>query len=89
MHNRHCEEEFLEFMNLVDSQLPRETQIQLVLDNLATNKTPQVRNWFARRPHYVLHLLLRVVPGSIRSSDGSQRSPPKPYAEVASARSST
>ena len=34
-------------------------------------------------------LLLRLVPGSTRSSDGSQRSPLKPSAEVASARSST
>jgi transposase len=54
-HNRHREAEFLKFMNLVDSQLPRETQIHIVLDNLATHKTPRVRNWFARRPHYVLH----------------------------------
>ena len=54
-HNRHREEEFLKFMNLVDSQLPGETQIHIVLDNLATHKTPRVRNWFARRPHYVLH----------------------------------
>jgi hypothetical protein len=42
-------------MNLVDRQLPRETQIHIILDNLATHKTPRVRNWFARRPHYVLH----------------------------------
>ena len=54
-HNRHREEEFLKFMNLVDRQLPGETQIHIVLDNLATHKTPQVRNWFARRPRYVLH----------------------------------
>ena len=26
-----------------------------MLDNLATHKTPRVRNWFARRPRYVLH----------------------------------
>jgi hypothetical protein len=30
------EEEFLKFMNLLDSQLPGETQIHIVLDNLAT-----------------------------------------------------
>jgi hypothetical protein len=54
-HNRHREEEFLRFMNLVDRQLLGETQIHIVLDNLATHKTPRVRNWFARRPRYVLH----------------------------------
>ena len=42
-------------MNLVDTQLPGQTPIHLVLDNLATHKTPRVRNWFARRPRYVLH----------------------------------
>jgi DDE superfamily endonuclease len=54
-HNRHREEEFLKFMNLVDRQLPGETQIHIDLDNLASHKTPQVRNWFARRPRYGLH----------------------------------
>ena len=54
-HNHHREEEFLKFMNLVDRQLPPESQIHIVLDNLATHKTPRVRNWFARRPRYVLH----------------------------------
>ena len=29
--------------------------VDLLLDNLATHKTPRVRNWFARRPRYVLH----------------------------------
>jgi transposase len=56
-HSRHREEEFLKFMNLVDAQLSGavETQIHIVMDNLATHKTPRVRNWFARRPYYVLH----------------------------------
>jgi transposase len=54
-HNRHREEEFLKFMQLVDRQLPGETQIHLVMDNLSTHKTPRVRTWFARRPRYVLH----------------------------------
>jgi hypothetical protein len=40
-HNRHREKEFLKFMNLVDRQLPGETQIHIVLDNLAPHKTPQ------------------------------------------------
>jgi transposase len=56
-HNHHREEEFLKFMNLVDRQLPNETQIHVVMDNLelATHKTPRVRNWFARRPRDVSH----------------------------------
>ena len=54
-HSRHREEEFLKFMQLLDTKFPGSAPIHLVLDNLATHKTPRVRNWFARRPRYVLH----------------------------------
>jgi putative transposase len=42
-------------MQLIETKFPGSAPIHLVLDNLATHKTPQVRNWFARRPRYVLH----------------------------------
>jgi transposase len=54
-HSRHREEEFLKFMQLIDTKFPGSAPIHLVLDNLATHKTPRVRNWFARRARYVLH----------------------------------
>jgi transposase len=54
-HSRHREEEFLKFMQLIETKFPGSAPIHLVLDNLATHKTPRVRNWFARRPRYVLH----------------------------------
>jgi hypothetical protein len=38
----HRQEEFLKFMNLVDRQLPGETQIHIVVDNLALTK---LRGW--------------------------------------------
>jgi transposase len=54
-HSRHREAEFLKFMQLIETKFPGSAPIHLVLDNLATHKTPRVRNWFARRPRYVLH----------------------------------
>ncbi len=53
---RHRHQEFLQFMEYVDSGLPPEAgEIHLVLDNYGTHKTPQVVRWFARHPRYHLH----------------------------------
>ena len=55
-HRRHRHQEFLKFMELVDSQLPAEAkEVHLVLDNYGTHKTPKVIRWFARHPRYHLH----------------------------------
>jgi transposase len=55
-HRRHRHQEFLKFMELVDSQLPADArEVHLVLDNYGTHKTPKVIRWFARHPRYHLH----------------------------------
>src|SRR5882762_3098869 len=55
-HRRHRHQEFLKFMELVDSKLPAEAkEVHLVLDNYGTHKTPSVIRWFARHPRYHLH----------------------------------
>lgn len=55
-HRRHRHQEFLKFMELVDSHLPAEAnEVHLVLDNYGTHKTPTVIRWFARHPRYHLH----------------------------------
>lgn len=55
-HRRHRHQEFLKFMELVDSKLPADAkEVHLVLDNYATHKTPKVIRWFARHPRYHLH----------------------------------
>jgi transposase len=55
-HRRHRHQEFLKFMELVDSKLPAEAkEVHLVLDNYGTHKTPKVIRWFARHPRYHLH----------------------------------
>jgi hypothetical protein len=48
--------ELLEFLELVDSQLPSDAQeVHLVMDNYGTHKPPKVKRWFQRHPRYHLH----------------------------------
>ena len=55
-HRRHRHQEFLKFMDLVDSKLPADAkEVHVVLDNYGTHKTPNVIRWFARHPRYHLH----------------------------------
>ena len=56
-HRRHRQQEFLKFLNEMDSKLTREpgVEIHLVLDNYGTHKTAAVKRWFLRHPEYHLH----------------------------------
>jgi transposase len=58
-HRRHRHQEFVKFLDHLDSTLPREpgVGIHIVLDNYATHKTPAVRRWFLRHPEYRLHFI--------------------------------
>jgi transposase len=54
-YRRHRHQEFLRFLKLIDAAVPRELDLHLVLDNYATHKTPQVKNWLLRHPRFHLH----------------------------------
>jgi transposase len=56
-HRRHRHQEFLKFLNELDSKLTREpgAEVHLVLDNYGTHKTAAVKRWFLRHPEYHLH----------------------------------
>ncbi len=56
-HRRHRHQEFLKFLNELDSKLTREpgVEIHLVLDNYGTHKAAAVKRWFLRHPEYHLH----------------------------------
>src|SRR4051795_2231096 len=56
-HRRHRHQEFLKFLNELDSKLTRErgVEIHLVLDNYGTPKTAAVKRWSLRHPEYHLH----------------------------------
>jgi putative transposase len=52
---RHRHQEFLQFLRLIDTQVPRDLDVHLVVDNYATHKHIKVRRWLAARPRYHVH----------------------------------
>ncbi len=54
-YNRHRHQEFLRFLNLIDKKMPHGVEIHLILDNYSTHKHPKVKEWFRKRPRYILH----------------------------------
>jgi transposase len=52
---RHRATEFLKFMNQIDTNVPAELDVHVVLDNLSTHKTAAVQRWFSRRPRFHVH----------------------------------
>jgi transposase len=58
-HTRHRHQEFLKFLDLIDTSVPKEPgcTIHLVMDNYGTHKTPKVKRWFLRHPEYHLHFI--------------------------------
>jgi len=54
-HRRHRHQEFLRFLDRVDTEVPADLEIHMVMDNYATHKTPKVAAWFKKHPRYHLH----------------------------------
>jgi transposase len=54
-YKRHRAIEFLKFLKEIDAQIPERLAVHIVLDNYATHKTPKIKAWLARRPHYHVH----------------------------------
>src|ERR1700692_1619844 len=54
-HQRHRSVQFREFLDLIDTQVPRDLDVHIIMDNYGTHKTPLIRNWFAKRPRFHVH----------------------------------
>lgn len=54
-HRRHRAAEFLKFLDRIDSQVPPQLDVHLILDNYATHKTARIRRWLAKRPRFHVH----------------------------------
>lgn len=54
-YKRHRATEYLDFLKELDRNLPEGPDVHLVMDNYATHKTPKVKAWLARRPHWHVH----------------------------------
>ena len=55
LHARHRAIEFKKFLQTIDSAMPAELAVHLVLDNSSTHKTPAIQRWLAAHPRFVLH----------------------------------
>ena len=52
---RHRAVEFRKFLVAIDKAVPADLDAHLVCDNLATHKTPAIRDWLTRHPRFHLH----------------------------------
>jgi transposase len=55
LHARHRAVEFKRFLQQLDSEVPAELEVHLILDNASTHKTPAIKRWLAAHPRFVLH----------------------------------
>jgi transposase len=52
---RHRHQEFIRFLNTVESKVPTGKTIHAIIDNYATHKHPKVRAWLERHPRWTFH----------------------------------
>ena len=55
LHARHRAIEFTKFPPTLDHEVPAGLDVQVVLDNASTHKTPAIKRWLAGHPRFVLH----------------------------------
>jgi transposase len=55
MTERHRAVEFRKFLNLINRSVSDDLDIHLVVDNVSTHKTPEIRRWLLRHPRFHLH----------------------------------
>jgi transposase len=52
---RHRHQEFIRFLNAVETDVPAGKIVHVILDNYATHKHPKVKAWLARHPRFAFH----------------------------------
>jgi len=52
---QHRAREFKFFLRELDERLPVDRDVHVVLDNLATHKTPEIKRWLLKHPRFHLH----------------------------------
>ena len=55
LHGRHRAQEFLAFLKTIDTNVPADLDVHLVLDNASTHKTPAIKRWLTAHPRFVVH----------------------------------
>jgi transposase len=52
---RHRTAEFKRFLDYLDSQVPEDLDVHLIMDNYCTHKASPIKRWLLRHPRYHLH----------------------------------
>ncbi|MBI4651828.1 IS630 family transposase, partial [Candidatus Desantisbacteria bacterium] len=52
---RHRHQEFIRFLQLINTQTPPDLALHLIVDNYGTHKHPRVQLWLKRHPRFHLH----------------------------------
>jgi len=55
LHRQHRAVEFKKFLIAIDKAVPADPDVHQVCDNLATCKTPAIKDWLARHPRFHIH----------------------------------
>jgi transposase len=55
MHAKHRAIEFKKFLVKLDTEVPPDLQVHLILDNYATHKTAAIKRWLVGHPRFHLH----------------------------------
>src|SRR5215831_15516596 len=54
-HRRHRSIEFRKFLDTIETAVPVDLDVHLILDNYGTHQTALIRRWLAKRPRFHLH----------------------------------
>jgi len=54
-HQRHRAVEFRKFLNTIETAVPAELDVHIIMDNYGTHKTPIIRRWLVRHPRFHVH----------------------------------
>jgi len=55
LRSQHTSKDFVAFLNKINREVPKDLDVHVVLDNLATHKTPQVQKWLLRHKRFHFH----------------------------------
>ena len=55
--SRHRHQEWIKFLNLIDTETPANLAVHLILDNYHTHKHPKVKRWLAKHPRFHVHFI--------------------------------
>jgi putative transposase len=51
----HTNQEWIQFLTLIEKHSPPDKQIHLIIDNYSAHKHPNVQRWLAERPRFHIH----------------------------------